>query len=637
VRLLAPVTIGARTAPNRILFGPHATNLGDGRAFSDRHVAYYERRARGGCGTIVVEEASVHESDWPYERAPLAEAAPPGWARIVEACRPHGALMIAAVGHAGGQGSSAYHQRPLWAPSRVPEVNTREVPKWMEAEDIEAVVDGFVASARLAVEAGSDGVEVNAGQHSLIRQFCSGLTNQRDDHWGTDRLLFGRMVMTEVRRAIGPDHVLGLRLSCDELAPWAGITPDDAPVVAAALAEHADYVTVVRGSIYSVEKTRPDFHEPAGFNVELTRRIRGVLPASVAVVLQGSVVDPTVAEQALDDGVADAVEMTRAQLADPDLAAKLAAGTPERVRPCILCNQACQVRDARNPIVSCVAEPTTGHETTDPDWTQPTPAPRRLLVVGGGPAGLEAARIAAGRGHDVRLVERSHRLGGAAALRGPGARLVDWQAAECERAGVDVVLGTDAEPALLDEADAVILATGSRAGRLEFEVEAGAVVVDPLDPAVLEHRLPSPAVVWDPIGGPIGVALAEELGAGTILVTPDPIAGNELARTGDLAPANVRLQQQLVQIVRRSVLRSVRKGEVEVEHRFSGERTVLPAAVVVDCGFRLPDEALDEETHHRHLRAGDCVAPRTILEAVLEGRRAAIEIDAYVPGRPVSA
>ena len=126
MRLLAPLALGPRTAPNRVLFGPHVTNLGDDdRRYTPRHVAYYERRARGGCGTIVVEGASVHESDWPYERAPLASQAGDGWAAIVAACRPHGALVLASLDHAGGQGSSAYSQRPLWAPSRVPEVATR--------------------------------------------------------------------------------------------------------------------------------------------------------------------------------------------------------------------------------------------------------------------------------------------------------------------------------------------------------------------------------------------------------------------------------------------------------------------------------------------------------------------------------
>ncbi|MCC6435567.1 MAG: 2,4-dienoyl-CoA reductase, partial [Acidimicrobiales bacterium] len=178
MRLCEPLPLGRAMAPSRVLFGPIVTNLGtDARTLSDRHVAFYRRRAAGGAGVIVTEGASVHDIDWPYERAPLASRCAEGWAAVVEACRPHGALVLAGLDHAGGQGSSAYSQRELWAPSRVPEVNSREVPKWMEHEDGLAVLAGFADAARLAVAAGCDGVELNAGQHSLLRQFLSGLTN----------------------------------------------------------------------------------------------------------------------------------------------------------------------------------------------------------------------------------------------------------------------------------------------------------------------------------------------------------------------------------------------------------------------------------------------------------------------------
>ena len=163
MRLLQPLSLGAPHSTlalaNRVMFGPHVTNLGDlDRRLTARHTAYYERRARGGCGTIVIEGASVHESDWPYERAPLADRCAEGWAQVVAACRPYGTAVIAALDHAGGQGSSAYNQRELWAPSRVPEVNTREVPKWMEPEDIAAVIAGFGCAAIAAAGAGCDGV-----------------------------------------------------------------------------------------------------------------------------------------------------------------------------------------------------------------------------------------------------------------------------------------------------------------------------------------------------------------------------------------------------------------------------------------------------------------------------------------------
>lgn len=628
MRLTESLSLGARTAPNRVMFGPHVTNLGDDdRRFTERHVAYYERRARGGCGVIVVEGASVHESDWPYERAPLASRCGEGWRTISDACHRHGSLVIASLDHAGGQGSSAYSQLPLWAPSRVPEVNTREVPKWMEADDVRAVIDGFVTSARLAVASGVDGIEINAGQHSLVRQFMSGLTNQRGDEWA-DRTAFARRVIETVRAEVG-DAIVGLRLSCDELAPWAGITPEMAPGIAAELAGSGlDYVVVVRGAIFSAEKTRPDFHEPTGFNIDVCRAVRTAVPAAVTVFLQGSIVDVGQAEWAIGDGVCDGVEMTRAQIADPDLVAKVRADEIDRIRPCIRCNQTCQVRDARNPIVSCVGEPSSGHESNDPDWYRAATNSRRVLVIGGGPAGLEAARVAAIRGHSVTVVDTAAELGGLARVAGPGAPLVDWLERECRRSNVTIETGVDESSiaARVPDFDVVVQATGSRRGLPEYTTD-----VDVIDIADLRRgtsTLPDSGavIVLDPIGGPIAVALAEELGDRAVLVTPDNIAGNELSRTGDLAPANVRLAQRGATIVKRAVVRHVEQVDdgvrVRVQDRFSGEISHLDAVAVVDAGFRLPTEPLPGA----HNAIGDAVAPRTLLEAVLEGRRAAHQI-----------
>lgn len=636
--LLEPIALGRRTARNRVVFGAHETNLGRGRAVSDRHVAYYARRARGGTGVIVVETASVHESDWPYERAPLASLCAGGWRAVKQACSDDGVLVLASLGHAGGQGSSAYSQLPLWAPSRVPDVATREVPKEMEPEDIAAVVAGFEEAARVAVaESGLDGVEVNAGQWSLVRQFLSGLTNLRGDGWGTDRLRFARDVLAAVRRGAGDDAVVGLRLSCDELAPWAGITPEMATELAPQLVEHVDYVTVVRGSIFTTSATRPDTHVEPGFNLDLARSIRAALPRSVAVIAQGSIVDAGQAEWAIGDGVCDAVEMTRAQIADPDLVAKVAAGDSERVRPCILCNQACQVRDARNPLVSCVTEPSSGHEWEDPDWSDRATTPADVLVVGGGVTGMECARIASLRGHRVTLAERGDALGGMlrvaanGASRAPLARYADWLEAEIGRLGVKVECGREVAADEIATFDGeVVLCTGSRAGHRAYETESGASVLSATE--VLAdggaRSLPEgPVAVWDPIGGPIAISVAELLrnqGREVALVTPDLIPGNELSRTGDLAPANTRLQSAGVTLEKRSLLRRVcADASIVVEDRFTGERRPVAAAVLVDAGYRLPDDALWRATGERVRRAGDCVAPRTVYEATLEGRRAA--------------
>nr|WP_091321047.1 mycofactocin system FadH/OYE family oxidoreductase 1 [Geodermatophilus ruber] len=612
--LTDPLVLAGRTAPSRVLFGPHETNLGRRRALSERHVAYYARRAAGGCGIVVTETASVHGSDQPYERAPLAADCGPGWADVVAACRPSGTLVLAGLGHTGGQGSSAHTQAALWAPSRVPDVVTREVPMEMEQPEIDALVAGFAAAARSAAAADLDGVEVDAGARSLLRQFASGLTNTRTDAYGTDRLLLLRQVLAAVRGELGAGRVLALRLSCDERAPWAGITPPAAAEHVAELAPLVDLLVVVRGSGVAPSAYRPDGHTPPGFNAGLTRTLRAVA-GGTPVALQGSVVDVADAQRALADGIADAVEMTRAQIADADLVAKARAGVP--VRPCTLCNQACQVRDVRNPLVDCVVDPA---DEGGPGHVCPPGAGREVLVVGGGPAGMEAARALAAAGAAVRLVERGDRLGGALSLvaalpgRARFAAFADWLAAECARLGVRVELGTEAP----DGGD--VRAPGGRPRPPEFAVEEGGVVVTAAQVLAGAELPAGPIVVHDPAGGPVGPGIAELLAAAgreVAVVTPDEVIGARLA--GDLAPANTRLLRAGVRRETASLLRSVGAGEAVLVDRWTGEPRSIPCAVLVDAGPWLPDAG----SRGGGVAAGDAVAPRTVLEAVLEGRRAA--------------
>jgi 2,4-dienoyl-CoA reductase-like NADH-dependent reductase (Old Yellow Enzyme family) len=695
VELTGAVRLGGRTAPSRVLFGPIETNLAAGRALSAGHTAFYARRAAGGAGVIVTETASVHGSDWPYERAPLASACGPGWAAVVAACRQHGSLVLAGLGHAGGQGSSAYHQRVLWAPSRVADVVSREVPLAMERREFDELIAGFAAAAALAGSTGCDGVELNAGQHSILRQFLSGLTNHRADGYGSDRGRLLREVLTAVRAALPDGALLGLRLCADELAPWGGITPADTAALLPSLAPLLDYVVPVRGSALSGSATRPDGHTPSGFNRTLTAAVRATLRgagSTLPVVLQGSVVDLGLARGALADGTADLVEMTRAQLADPSLVAFARAGTPERIRPATLSNQHSRVRDPRNPVISDEGEPGTGFESTEPAVPDgragrslasgglagmPTVVGGRagrsvasgrraggdVLVVGGGPAGLEAARVSALCGHRVRLVERGALLGGAVRLAAalPGrARfglLADWWQRELARLGVEVRTGTEVGAEALDAATRdgvrVLLCTGSRPSPPVFPVGPGVLVrsaaafqadvlaaagavsppgaVSPAGavPPVGAARAVLPAgadvVVHDPVGDWTGVGVAEQVAAAGLrcaLVTPDPVAGTLLARTGDLADANARLQRAGVARELYSTLRAVLDGRAELEDVHTGSRRSVPCTVVIDCAHRLPEDTLWLANPDLP-RAGDCVAPRTVYEAVLEGRRAA--------------
>ena len=634
MKLLSPLVVRHAAAPSRVLFGPIETNLGRHRAPTAAHVAFYERRAAGGAGIIVVEEAAVHPSDWPYERSLLASACADGWRAIGDACHKHKTLVLAAIGHSGGQGTSHWSQREMWAPSPVPEVATREVPKAMEVADIDAVVAGFAAATSAAIAAGLDGIEVNIGQFSLIRQFLSGLTNQRGDEYGTDRALFARRVLTGARAAAG-EAIVAVRLCTDEMAPWAGIVPEVAAGLAAEFAPFVDLVTVVRGSIYTAWATQPDGHVDPGFGIDLARTVRAALPVHIPVLAQGSIVDAGQAEWIIDSGAADGVEMTRAQLADADLVAKLRAGHIAQIRPCLLCNQTCKVRDNRNPIITCVVDPRTGHELGDPSepvLTEPDggASKNEVTVVGAGVAGMEFARVAALRGFTVRVIERSTHAGGVVPVAASGSRrdrlsaIVDWLQAECVRLGVGFTfdhIATDA-----DLVGNVVLATGAVDGPLPFAVDADAVVLHAA--AVLGGAaLPDgPIAVWDPIAGPIAISVAEKLaadGRSVTLITPDLLVGEKLSLTGDLAPSQNRLHGAGIRLVKRSLVRRVSSATVDIEDRFSGSASEIEASALVACGHRVPDHTLGTDNA---IRIGDAVAPRTIHEAILEGRRAAMAL-----------
>jgi len=649
-QLLSPLPLGRQNAPSRIVFAAHQTNFGTHHRFAERHTAYYAARAAGGAGVIVLEGSLVHPSDWPYEYAIVGydEGVVAGYQQVATAIHAHGALALAHLTHSGMQGSSHYSQAALWGPSPVPEVNSRELPKEMEPEDIAEVVAGFAQAATFARAGGLDGVEINIGQDSLIRQFLSPLTNMRGDAYGgplENRLRFAREVIQAVRRAVGDQAIVGVRLSGDEYAPWAGLKPEDCAEIASILATDGgiDYISVTSGSIYSTHLTRAGLYMPPGYAAHLAGTIKAAV--SLPVFAQGSIVEPKMAAGLLVEDQADAVEMTRALIADPELPQKLRAGRPEDIRPAILSNQDNLIGMVQNPRLSCVNNPAAGYEQTAEFATLPPAGnPRRVLVIGGGAAGLEAARVAALRGHTVTLYEQQERLGGALRLAAtaPGrerlALAVDWLEAQVRKLDVTIHLGQTITPEQVqaEAPDAVIVAVGGQPGSVAgIDLDGAEMpVVNPRQ--VLAGQVPAKpgkAVIIDPIGDYVGMSVAEWLtdqGWQIEVVTSDMFVGQRLTASLELTPWNQRAAAKGI----------VFRPQIEVE-RVSGntlhgvdifDRTPIridKIDLLVSIAAEVPDEALyfALKADGRQLyRVGDCVAPRSMSQAILEGYRAGREV-----------
>lgn len=649
-KLLSPLNLGRKTAPNRFVFAAHQTNFATHNRFEQRHVDYYAARAAGGVGLIVLEGSVVHPSDRPYEYCIFGydERVGDGYRLVADAIHRHNVLALAHLTHSGMQGSSHVSQLPLWAPSPVPEVNSREMPKEMEPEEIAAVVDGFAQAAQYAIAGGLDGVEINAGQDSLIRQFMSPLTNMRTDGYGgalSARLRFAREIIRAVRNRLGKDAIVGLRLSGDEYAPWAGLKPEDAIEIARMLAEDGllDYISVTSGSIYSGHLTRPGLYMPPGFAAHLAAGIKAAV--SLPVFAQGSIVDPKMAEGLLVEGQADAVEMTRALIADPDMPNKLHTGRAEDVCPAILSNQDNIIGLVQNPRLSCVNNPAAGYEgESEFAPLSPVSHPRRIMVVGGGAAGLEAARVAALRGHQVTLYEQSDRLGGTLRLAAaaPGrdrlALAVDWLEGQVRKLPVTIKLGTTVTPELVQATapDAVIVAAGGHPGQMAaIDLSQASLVASPRQ--VLSGDVPSQpghAVLLDEIGDQVGMGVAEWLsdhGWKVTVITRDMFVGQRLTASMELTPWNQRAcARGIVFRPQVDVERVVGRTLIGADIFDRQEVRIEDIDLIVTITHELPNEDLYFALKWAGIpvvRAGDCVAPRYMSQAILEGYRAGREVE----------
>jgi mycofactocin system FadH/OYE family oxidoreductase 2 len=668
-RLFQPLTIGPREARNRILFGSHATNLARHNLLSLQHEEYYAARAEGGTGMIVLEEHIVHSSDMPYERAVLGylPATERAVAAVAERIHAHGALAFVQLNHNGQQSTSNHHQREMWSPSPVPDVSSREVPKEMEQADIRAVIEGFAQVAHTVTQAGADGVELQMADSSLLRQFLSPLTNQRCDNYGgtlENRLRFVQETLEAVDTAIGSNYVLGVRFCADELAPWAGITPEQGLEIARLLVETGciDYLTVTMGSILSTQMFpfNASMHVTRGYAGHLAGAINEVV--NIPVFAAGRIMNAAEAERILEEEQVDGIEMIRALIADPNLARLTQEGRAERVRPCISCNQGCQVRGVMNATISCSVNPDVIHSQSPPSEPSPVektkkgffggtqnpgrgPRPlhsQRVYIVGGGPAGLEAARTAALRGREVVVYEREATPGGAVALaaRGSGRgelRLItDYLQSELERLGIEVHTGVEVttEMILAQHPHTVIVAVGALAGEGLLPIPGNDLphVIDTrrvLSGEPIEGQRVVVVDETDSHGVLSAVELLARAGKNVEVVTEDFYVGRDLVATHDLVLWKQRvLPSGVIMTPHTSVVR-IEPGKVIVVDRFAeGERELIADVVVLGTYERPSQELYMGLKGHVPVlfRIGDCVAPRRIEQAILEGRKVGEEV-----------
>ncbi|MGC0367392.1 2,4-dienoyl-CoA reductase-like NADH-dependent reductase (Old Yellow Enzyme family)/microcompartment protein CcmK/EutM [Rhodococcus sp. 27YEA15] len=650
--LLSPMSIGRVELPNRIVRTAHATGLDLGTDGGDL-AAYHERAARGGAGLTILEAAAVHPTSTGRLRFEDDSLMKP-YTEMVTRLHRHPMRIFQQLVHTG-RAFLTPGGDPPWSASAVPaarivQAELSQTPLAITQDQIAHLIGCFARSAVRAVEAGVDGIEINAAHGYLLGQFMSPHTNKREDRYGGSRENRVRLlveVLTAVRTAIGPDVVLGVRISADEMYPGSITTDESQEIVRAVEAGRLiDFLDVSLGSPMNVTKVIGGMEEPSGYELPYSRPVAEV--ASVPTILAGRITTLDEAEELVRDGAADLIAMARAHIADPELVVKSAAGRQHRVRPCIGCNQGC-VGLASSPHArfGCTVNPGAGFEALEARYTSNSPRGQRVLVVGGGPAGMQAARTAALAGDHVVLHEASSSLGGqlkVARLAPHRARIgliVDWLARELEELGVKVNLDSHvgAEVVAAGEWDRVVVATGSVPRTNLTTIAAPDSSIPGItrghvlssweaisDTSLIGRR----AVVYDDVGHHEAVSVAETLLARGCTVT-------FATRLNRLMPLleNARMET------------SVKKRLYVPEFRFIGDVKLGEIAadhVLLNSLYGLRDERIDADlvvvvganVSQREIAdrlqgavdvavVGDALGPRFLQLAILEGHRAGLD------------
>lgn len=647
-RLLGPARVGAREVKNRVIMtGMSAHMAPDEGWVTDREVAFYDRRARGGPGYIVVGAAFVHPSGtFGAQLGIHRDEMIPGLARLAGVIKAQGAVASIQLHHAGRQTSSRVTGHELIAPSAIACPVKQETPRAMTDEDVEQALEWYAEGARRAMEAGFDGIEIHGAHGYLPAQFLSPRSNQRDDRYGgslTNRSRFLLECLRRVRSVVGTDIPLSVKISGEEYAPG-GLELNETSQVAAMLgAGGAELITVSAGAAPYFH-TVPGMALPPGCFVPAASTVRAATPVPISAV--GRITTPDQAEAILEAGEADFISLGRPLIADPDWVVKAAAGQSEAICICIGCNKGCHDPSRSERATACLLNAEAGFERELS--IQPAAHSRRVLVIGGGPGGLEAARVARLRGHDVVLCERESYWGGRLHIgtipphKAEYQLGIDYLVRQCARLGVDLRLDTRVTPQLVEQLrpDAVILATGSTPAGLPGSAnrdDGAGEAQDPMAPQVVLADALLSAAPTDAHhvvlvgGGAVGAEVAHYLGEQGKQVTVLQRSGGWGSGMPPDARWHIERGVEELDVTFHLDTEMTGSAERDVLARHSGgELTIAGVDAIVAATGAMSDRALENDLSAmvRSLEViGDALEPRSALEAIAEGYRAACRIE----------